>query len=131
MTGFADLVLDASDMVGGRLLDVNRDITEGTSCKWEIDQITDHAGTAIDLTSATIVCKVVTDVDGSDVLTLTATGGVGILTISATSTDTAGLAVGATKTKARPCLWYCTVTSAGSKVQFWGPSGSNFRIYAA
>lgn len=131
MSGFADLVLDASASVGGRLLDVNFDLTEGTTCKWTLEDIVDRAGADIDLSSATIACKVVTDVDGAEVLALTATGGVGTLSISATSAETADLATGATKTTPRKCLWYCTVTSAGSKVQFWGPTGSNFRIYPA
>ncbi|HYF71837.1 MAG TPA: hypothetical protein VD864_03395, partial [Nocardioides sp.] len=93
--------------------------TEGATWRWQWDEIEDRAGAAIDLTSATIVCKIISDIDGAEVLTLTGTGGVGTLEISATSTQTADLAVGATKTQGRKCYWYCTVTSAGSKVQFW------------
>lgn len=131
MSGFADLVLDASATTGGRLGDCPMQETEGATWRWQWDEIEDRAGTAIDLSSATIVCKIISDIDGAEVLTLTGTGGVGTLEISATSTQTADLAVGATKTQGRKCLWYCTVTSAGSKVQFWGPVGSPFTIFPA
>ena len=130
MAGFADLVLQASATTGGRLMDVNLDGTEGRTWKWTFDEITDAAGADVDLTSATIVAKIIgAEVDSGDVLALTATGGVGTFTLSATSTETAGLATGATKTAARKCLWSCKITSGSNVVQFWGPSSSNFRIY--
>lgn len=129
MAGFSDLVLTASAHEGGRLVNANLDGTEGRTWRWTFDEITDAAGDPIDLTSATCVAKIVTDVDGSDILALTFTGGVGTFTLSATSTETAGLASGATKTRARNCLWSCKITSGANVVQFWGPSGSNFRIY--
>ena len=135
MAGIADLVLAASSNKGGRLVDFPRDITEGSTVKWTIDEIQDAAGNDIDLTSATIVCKVVSTIQGAgadtEVLTLTTTGGVGTLTISATSTDTANLAVGAGVNTPRRLWWYCTVTSGGNKVPFWGPVGSPFNIYPA
>lgn len=129
MAGFADLVLKASGNTGGRLADVNLDGTEGRTWKWTFDDITDATGAAIDLTSATCVAKIVTDVDGADVLALTFTGGVGTFSLSATSTETAGLASGATGKKSRLCVWFCKITSGANVVQFWGPSSSNFRIY--
>ena len=135
MAGFADLVLTASASEGGRLANVNLDGTEGRTWKWTFDDINDAAGDPIDLTSATCVAGIITDIDGTPLISvggtpaLTFTGGVGTFTLSATSSDTAGLAVGATKTKARPCLWYCKITSGSNVVQFWGPTGSNFRIY--
>jgi hypothetical protein len=135
MAGITDLVRRASSSEGGRLLNVYTDLTEGTTWRRDFDQIVDDAGTAIDLSAATIVCKVVSTVVGAtadaEVLTLTATGGVGTLSVSATSSETANLAVGASKSAPRKCWWYCTVTSGGSKVPFWGPSGSPFNIYAA
>lgn len=135
MAGIADLVLAAASSKGGRLVDFPRDITEGTTIKYTLDEIVDSAGTAIDLTSATIVCKVVSTIAGAaadtEVLSLTTSGGLGTLTVSATSAETANLATGAGKDKPRHCWWYCTVTSGGNKVQFWGPSGSPFNIYAA
>lgn len=129
MSGFADLVLKASGTVGGRLADVNLDGTEGRTWKWTFEDVVDAAGTPIDLTSATAVCKIVTDVDGTDVLALTFTGGVGTFDLSALSSATAGLATGATAKQARQCYWFLKVTSGSNVVQFWGPSGSRFRIY--
>ena len=129
MTGFADLVLKASGTAGGRLADVNLDGTEGRTWKWTFDDVVDASGADIDLTSATAVCKIIDDVDGADVLALTFTGGVGTFDISALSTATAGLATGATSQRARNCLWSLKVTSGSNVVQFWGPSGSRFRIY--
>lgn len=129
MAGFADLVLTASATTGGRLADVSLDGTEGRTWKWTFDDINDAAGDPIDLTSATCVAKVVTGVDGTDVLTLTFTGGVGTFSLSATSAETAGLATGATDKNARQCLWFCKITSGSNVVQFWGPSASKFRIY--
>lgn len=131
MAGFADLVLDASATTGGRLGDAPMSETEGVTWRWLWDEIVDRAGDPVDLTSATIVCKIVTDIDGADVLTLSSEGGVGTLTISATSAQTAGLATGAKRNQGRRCWWYCTVTSGSNKVQFWGPSGSPFLIQAA
>lgn len=135
MSGFADLVLQASNNTGGRLFDFPRQITEGTTVEWTLTGIVDAAGDDIDLSSATIVCKVVSAVTGAatdpEVLSLTATGGVGTLTVSATSTETANLATGVTKpADSRKLWWYCTVTSGSNKVQFWGPSGSPFNISA-
>ena len=129
MSGFMDLVLTASASAGGRLADVNLDGTEGRTWKWTFDDITDAIGDDVDLTSATGVAKIIDGIDGSDVLALTFTGGVGTFSLSATSSETAGLAAGATATKARKCLWYCKITSGSNVVQFWGPSASNFRIY--
>lgn len=129
MAGFADLVLDATATLGGRIGDCPMQETEGATWRWQWDQIEDRAGDPVDLTSATIVCKIITEVDGADVLTLTGTGGLGTLEVSATSAETTGLAVGATSSKGRKCYWFCTITSAGSKVQFWGPVASPFTIF--
>jgi hypothetical protein len=130
------LVLQASQHEGGRLCDADGfNFTEGATWKMVLEDITDAAGDPVDLASATIVCKVVSTVVGavadSEVVTVTATGGLGTLTLSLTSTETAGLAVGAGSGSPRRCWWYCTVSSAGSKVQFWGPAESNFFIYPA
>lgn len=133
MAGFADLVARATASEG-RLGDAPvKGEVEGTTWKFVWDQIVDDAGDAIDLSSATIVCKIISTVTGgaadTEVLALTATGGVGTLTVSATSSETANLATGVTNANsARKCWWYCTVTSAGNKVQFWGPAGSQFNI---
>jgi hypothetical protein len=125
VSGAADLVLRAQP----RLADINWDVTEGRTWRLDITDINDAAGDPVDLTSATVVCKVITDVDGGDVLTLDTTGGLGTLTVSATSTATAALATGATKNQPRQCLWYCKVTSGANVIQFWGPTGSNVRIF--
>ena len=132
MSGFADLVPRATASQG-RLGDAPvQGETEGTTWKFSWDQIVDDAGDDIDLTSATIVCKIISTVTGAaadtEVLALTATGGVGTLTVSATSTETANLATGAKNNQPRKCWWYCTVTSGSNKVQFWGPVGSPFNI---
>ena len=129
MSGFADLVPRASATEGGRLANVSLDGTEGRTWRWPFEDINDDSGDPIDLTSATCVAKIIDGIDGSDVLALTFTGGVGTFSLSATSSETAGLAAGATATKARKCLWYCKITSGSNVVQFWGPSASNFRIY--
>lgn len=129
MAGFADLVLKASGTAGGRLADVNLDGTEGRTWRWTFDDVTDATGADVDLTSATGVCKILDDVDGAEVLALTFTGGVGTFTLEALSSATAGLATGATGSKARSCVWSLKVTSGANVVQFWGPSGSRFRIY--
>lgn len=129
MAGFADLVLTASATEGGRLAHVSLDGTEGRTWNWPFEDITDGAGDPIDLTAATGVAKIITGVDGTDVLTLTFTGGVGTFTLSATAAATAGLATGATGANPRRCLWYCKITSGSNVVQFWGPTESKFRIY--
>lgn len=129
MTGFADLVLTASSTTGGRLADVNLDGTEGRTWKWTFEDITDIEGEVIDLSGVTGVAKIVAASDGSEILALTFTGGSGTFTLSATAAETAGLAVGATMTRPRKCLWYCKLTSGSNVVQAWGPSSSNFRIY--
>lgn len=135
MAGFNDLVLRASQTEGGRLCDVVTDLTEGTTWKVVLEDITDAAGDPVDLTSATITCKVVSAVVGAvadpEVVAVTATGGVGTITLALTSAQTDGLAVGAGSSSPRRCWWYCTVSSAGSKVQFWGPADSTFLIYPA
>lgn len=135
MAGFADLVLTASASEGGRLANVNLDGTEGRTWKWTFDDITDAAGDPVDLTSATCAAAILTDVDGSVLISvdgtpaLTFTGGVGTFTLSALASATAGLAAGATKMKPRACVWFCKITSGANVVQVWGPSSSNFRIY--
>jgi hypothetical protein len=126
VTGFADLVLRAQP----RLANVDIDVTEGRTFRFDITDLEDGAGDPIDLSAATIVCKVVTDVDGSDVVTLTGTGSSGGMSITASAATMAGLAAGGTKFKPRKCLWYCKVTSGSNVVQFWGPEGSNFLIWA-
>ena len=125
MSGAADLVLRAQP----RLADINWDVTEGRTWRLDITDINDAAGTAVDLSSATIVCHVI-DQSGADVLALDTVGGVGTLTVSATSTATAGLANGGSNGKPRKCLWYCKVTSGSNVIQFWGPTNSNVRIFS-
>lgn len=131
MTGFADLIDDQSATEGGRLYNVNLDGTEGTLWRWRFTNVKDHAGNLVDLTGLTCVCKLLDDIDDpSPVLTLTATGGNGEFTVSATAAQTTGLAAGATRNKPRKVLWYLRITGASSQVlQVWGPSGSTFRIY--
>ncbi len=127
MAGFADLVLKASGTAGGRLADCNLDGTEGRTWKWVFNEVVDAAGDDIDLTSATAVCKVVDPDDyTADVIDLTFTGGVGTFTVSALASATVDLTVSNRK---RECAWYLKVTSGANVVQFWGPSGSRFRIY--
>lgn len=127
MSGFPDLVLKASGTEGGRLADCNLDGTEGRTWKWVFNEVVDAAGDDIDLSSATAVCKVV-DANNyaTDVLALTFTGGVGTFTISALASATVALT---TANRMKLCAWYLKVTSGSDVVQFWGPSGSRFRIY--
>jgi len=67
MSGFADLVPRATASQG-RLGDAPvQGEVEGTTWKFTWDQIVDDAGDAIDLTSATIVCKVISTVTGAAV----------------------------------------------------------------
>lgn len=129
MAGFTDLVEQASATAGGRLYDINLDGTEGRTWKWTFEDINDRAGTPIDLSSATGVGSIITDVDGQEVIALTFTGGVGTFSLSALSSATVGLAAGASATAPRLCLWSCKITSGSNVVQFWGPAGSRFRIY--
>ena len=73
------------------------------------------------------MCKVVDDNNyATDVLALTFTGGVGTFTISALASATVALT---TANRMKLCAWYLKVTSGSNVVQFWGPSGSRFRIY--
>lgn len=130
MAGFPDLVLQASGTKGGRLTDCNLDGTEGRTWKWVFTDVVDAAGDAIDLTSATAVCKIVNGNNyATDVLALTFTGGSGTFTISATSTATSALVAASTTGEPLLCAWYLKVTVGTDVVQFWGPSGSVFRIY--
>lgn len=137
MAGFADLVLIASNTKGGRLTDWPASHTEGATWKWTVEDIDDLAGTPIDLTAATCVAAVLTDVDGATLISvggtpaLTFTGGVGTFSLSATAAATAGLAAGASKNNPRLCLWFCKITSGTDTVEFWGPAGSPFGLYPA
>ncbi len=127
MSGFADLVLKASGTAGGRLANCNLDGTEGRTWKWVFEDITDTAGDDIDLTSATAVCKIVAANNyATDILALTFTGGVGTFTVSALASATVALT---NSSRTIECAWYLKVTSGANVVQFWGPSGSRFRIY--
>lgn len=130
-------MLVASNTKGGRLANWPASHTEGTTWKWTVTDINDAAGDPIDLSAATCVAAVLTDVDGTTLISvggtpaLTFTGGLGTFTLSATSSATAGLAAGATKSKGRTCLWFCKITSGANVVEFWGPAGSPFVIYPA
>lgn len=122
MSGFADLVPKAQP----RLMDASAAGTRGATWSWTVDEIADNDGVPIDLSAASITAELVAMPGGDIVLTLTATGGIGTLTVSATSTDTAAVDIG--NLTERQVYWYCKVSSAGSVVFFWGPKNSPFMI---
>ncbi|MCW2496392.1 hypothetical protein [Jatrophihabitans sp.] len=126
MSGWADLVLRGQP----RLMDYEFEVTEGKDWGFALEDFTDGAGTAIDMSAATFVCEALTDVDGAVVATWTVTGDAsGNLTGVLSDASTAGLATGATRFKPRQILWYCEGTLAGAVVQFWGPANSPFLIW--
>lgn len=138
MTGFADLVLTASNTKGGALAKwPAASAVEGATWKWTIVDINDAGGDPIDLTSATCAAAVLTGIDGTTLISvggtpaLTFTGGVGTFSLSATSSATAGLAGSAARSNGRSCVWFCKITSGSNIVYFWNVSGSQFTIYPA
>jgi hypothetical protein len=124
MAGFTDLVLQAQPSLVHRCI---ASATEGRSWRWEITGFADTLGADVDLTSATCTCVVQDKVDGTTVATLSATGSSGKVTITAAPSLTAGLAAGQ---RDRDCVWSLVVTLAGSQVQVWGPTHSQFKIEA-
>lgn len=124
MSGFQDLVLQAQPSLVHRCI---ASATEGRSWRWEITGFVDTTGADVDLSSATCTCIVQDKVDGVNVVTLTATGSSGKVTITAAPATTAGLAAGQ---RDRDCVWSLTVTLSGSQVQVWGPTHSQFKIEA-
>ena len=125
MAGITDLLLQAQPSLVERCL---ASATEGRSWRWEITGFVDTLGVDVDLTSATCTCIIQDKVDGVTLLTLTATGSSGKVTITATPTQTANLANGK---RERDCVWSLALTLSGSQVQVWGPVHSRFKIEAA
>jgi hypothetical protein len=112
--------------------------TEGRKWEWDFSAVTDTAGTAVDLSTATGTCQIFTADGLTVVATPTFTGSAdGTFTITLADASTAGLATdsanasnSATATKPRRCLWSLEVTLSSKSVQFWGPRGSTFTIDA-
>ena len=125
MAGFADLLLQAQPALVDKCL---ASATEGRSWRWEITGFVDTLGADIDLTAATCTCIIQDKVDGVTVLTLTATGSSGKVTITATAAQTANLANGKPE---RDCVWSLALTLSSSQVQVWGPVHSRFKIEAS
>jgi hypothetical protein len=129
VSGFNDLLEFASR--ASRLIDNECAVTEGRTIS-HVYSLVDNAGAAISLASGyTFDCKIVTDVDGSTVATMTVAGtstGFTVAATPATMASTAGTS--ATANAPRRCLWYCSITrtSDSAKLQVWGPSNSPFTI---
>lgn len=123
MAGFTDLRLQSQPF----MFSAEASGTEGRSWLWTVVDIEDAAGDLIDLTSGvTGEAKILTEVNGTVVLTLTVTLGFGEVSVSATPTQTATLANG---DKARRCCWYLKLTGPSStQVQVWGSRTSPFII---
>jgi hypothetical protein len=127
VAGFSDLVMAATPSLAA----VEWAVTEGRDFLWVSDVVKDGAGDPIDLSGTTGVCKIVTDVGGSDVATLTYTGNAdGTFQVEASAATMADTATGGTRTQPRVCFWSLVVTetSSGKKCQFWGPGNSPFEI---
>lgn len=127
MAGFDDLLESCQP----RLCDVIAAATEGATWKWELKDVTDSSGAPIDLsTGYTAECKILTDVSGTAIITLTVALGNGTITVSATPANTAGLVSGSAPVQG---VWYCFIvrTSDSAKAQLWGPSDSPFTIESA
>lgn len=104
--------------------------TEGATWQFPFEDVTNNAGTAINLTTVTGACVVTDGVDGATVATLTFTGGaLGTFTLNLDESATAGTAGSATK-KPRRCNWSLRLTDGTDVVQAWGPSNSSFYISA-
>lgn len=121
MSGFHDLVLAAQP----RLCNMMAKATAGASWEWQISGINDATGAAVDLSSVTGTCQVVTAPEGTMVLALTFTGGLGSFTVSADESATAGLVSGSTS---RRCSWFLTLSDGTDVVFVWGPQDSPFEI---
>jgi len=127
MAGFADLVVAAQPaLVGGGC---RAEVTENCTYSRTFN-VYDNAGTAVDLTGATITCTVRSKVDGSPVLvsgspmitgTPTTTG----FTLTASATTMSNLVTGTTAVE---YAWACSLTLSGQTVQAWYPENSPFVI---
>lgn len=126
MAGFADLVKQAQPaLIGGGF---HVDATAGRTWEWRCFDIEDDAGDPINFASITGTCKVVDSRGGSDVVTLTFTGGLGEFTVSATAAATASLFTGGNNENGRKCWWYLTLSDGTRSVQAWLVDNSTFSI---
>lgn len=101
--------------------------TEGKSWEFPIE-IVGFDGTAPDLTGVAAVARVFSKIGGTVLLTFTTSITANVVTLTATPTDTAGLA--GTGSNPRQCPWHLTLTNgAGRKFDVWGVQSSTLSIY--
>jgi hypothetical protein len=126
MTTFAELAERQP-----RLMNHRWAVTEGRDAKRTLVLRDKSTGVPIDLSGVTFTCTVLTDVDGSTVFSPTVTGNSsGELVITVADGDTAGKAVGGTRSEPRQCIWFCYGVKGTDKVQLWGPAMSTFKLWA-
>lgn len=128
MAGFADLVPKAQPaLYGGGFVG---SATKGRSWLWPFTDVTDDNGDNIDLTSVTGTCKVLTAVGGTEVITLTFTGGDGEFTLSADETATAAITqtppTSGAKAGQLTYCWYLILDDSTDEVQAWSAHNSRF-----
>ena len=105
--------------------------TEGRTWRWEIEiGLGDPGGDdyrPLAATGVTGTCEIRDSVGGSIIATPTVTVTEGMVTISLSQAQTAGLAAGGNP---RQCVWSCELTHAASStsVQLWAPNLSPFKI---
>ena len=109
---------------------VNASGTEGATWQWT-GTITDPAGAAINLTTVTGTCQILTALGGTVVATPTFVGlADGTFTLTLDEAVTAGLATDAGPT-GRSCVWLLRLSDGTDVPQMFGPSNSRFVIYQA
>lgn len=101
--------------------------TEGLSWEWAFELV-GADGSAPDLTGVSAVCRVLSKIDGTVVLTLTTSITANVVTVTATPASTVGLA--GTGSSPRQCVWHLTLTNgAGRKLDVFGVQTSPFNIH--
>lgn len=98
--------------------------TEGRDFEYVFTATED--GVPIDLTGCTATATVYAGVAGAELVTLTATTGVGFIKVTGTGAQMASLAADFKST--RPCPWGCYLSLSGRTVQAWGPNTSTLYI---
>lgn len=99
--------------------------TAGATWLWPFEDVVDNNGDAINLTTVTGTCQVVTTADSVLVTTLTFTGAAGgSFTLGKDEADTAALTPGKYR-------WRFTLNDGTDTVQVWGGDASKFNIEKA
>lgn len=125
MAGFADLVKYAQPALWGGGFAV--EATEGRDWEWNVVDITDDTGAAIDLSTGVTTSCQIWDAETGALLTTLAFAGTALGTFKLTkaAASTGNLAA---SQSLRRCVWSLEVTKGGIQVQWWSPQNSEFLI---